>query len=141
MPKKLLLVVDPQNDFVDPHGSLYVQDGNLAVGELIKFITNGIDDSTDIVLTQDTHFSYNLGHECFWDSNRPLDPFTKITAEDIETGQVVPKSTDLLEDWRKSTIIQAAQEQGGITIWPEHCIYGTWGWAFPDSLIKAINDK
>ena len=54
-PKTALLVVDVQNDFADPEGSLYVQGGE----EVIRFINEKIGDAVDggstVVYSQDWH--------------------------------------------------------------------------------------
>lgn len=140
MPKKLLLIVDPQNDFVDPKGSLYVNGGDKAVENIISFVKNTKED-IDIILTQDSHYRYNLGHACFWKTEDKLQEFQKIMAEDIEKGRCVPCFGNNADSGHTELLVNQAKSNGGITIWPEHCILGSWGWAFPDSLIKALNDR
>lgn len=50
-----LLVVDVQNDFADPHGSLYVADGEQVVDVVNAEVARAIDAGSPIVYTQDWH--------------------------------------------------------------------------------------
>lgn len=50
-----LIVVDVQNDFADPAGSLYVQDGEAVVAPLSEEIDAARDAGATVVLTQDWH--------------------------------------------------------------------------------------
>ena len=50
-----LIVVDVQNDFVDPHGSLYVQDAQSVVPNINRMISNARSDGRLVVYTQDWH--------------------------------------------------------------------------------------
>jgi nicotinamidase/pyrazinamidase len=50
-----LVVVDMQNDFADPAGSLYVQGGEVVVGRVNELITAADGAGSTIVYTQDWH--------------------------------------------------------------------------------------
>ena len=50
--KKCLVIVDPQNDFLNPQGSLYVKNNDLAT-EIYKYATNNEYDA--ILITLDCH--------------------------------------------------------------------------------------
>ena len=52
---KALIVVDVQNDFVDPAGNLYVADAPNVVPNINRMIVAALDESRLIVYTQDWH--------------------------------------------------------------------------------------
>jgi len=54
--KKVLLLVDPLNDFIDKNGSLYVKDGE----QIIPYINGIMGDFEEVILIQDWH-PYNHG--------------------------------------------------------------------------------
>ena len=53
--KTALIVVDVQNDFADPDGSLYVRDGDEAIPFINEQITRARDAGALVVYTQDWH--------------------------------------------------------------------------------------
>lgn len=129
--KKVLFIIDPQNDFVDPRGSLYIPGAEIAVDEICKVIES--ENPSKIVITQDTHQAYHIGHPGYWKENPT--PFTKITIDDIKLGKFKPSHY-----YSGSSIINYFHKLPNNThiVWPEHCIEGSWGWAFPDKLIAAL---
>ncbi len=134
--KNLLLLIDPQNDFTDPKGSLYVPGSEQAISNICKFIYSR--KPTDILISQDTHQKFNIGFPLFWDKEE-LKPFDKIKIQDILNEKIKP--TKIREEWEDDFKRQFKNyENPELTIWPYHCIEGSWGWCFPDSLVKALND-
>ena len=55
MQNTALIVVDVQNDFVDPRGSLYVQDAQSVVPNINRMISDARSEGRLIVYTQDWH--------------------------------------------------------------------------------------
>lgn len=129
---KLLLIIDPQNDFVDRKGSLYVPGSQKAIKNICEFIkTRRID---NILLSQDTHQKYNICFPDFW-NNPDLKPFDKIPADSVRDGLISPKNPELQKnDWWKKYISR------DITLWPYHCIEGSWGCCFPNILIDTLGE-
>lgn len=133
--KTLLLIIDPQNDFVDSKGSLYVNGAEEAISNICKFIYTQKPD--DILISQDTHQKFNIGFPLFW--NYELKPFDKIKISDILEDKIKP--IKLRNEWKNDFKRQfKGKEDGELTIWPYHCIEGSCGWCFPNSLISALND-
>ena len=102
MKRKVLIVVDPQNDFCDPKGSLYV-----AGSEGIFDKVNALLDSDEFalkVITQDWH---PKGHVSFA-STHGAELFTQ---KETLQGTGSPKGTKTIKQ----------------TMWPDHCVEGTWG--------------
>lgn len=129
----LLLIIDPHNDFVDPSGSLYIPGAEKGIENIVKLIRERSDLFTDIAVTMDTHHKYHIAHPAFWNP-RP-EPFTQISVEDLET-KYAPVQDEYLEYCR--TYLKSLP--GPLTIWPEHCLFGSKGWALPDNLISALHD-
>ena len=133
--KTLLLIIDPQNDFVDSKGSLYVNGAEEAISNICNFIYTQKPD--DILISQDTHQKFNIGFPLFW--NYELKPLDKIKISDILEDKIKP--IKLRNEWESDFKKQfKGKEDGELTIWPYHCIEGSWGWCFPDPLISALND-
>ena len=136
--KNLLLIVDPQNDFVDPKGTLYVPGSEKTIEHIRKFIKTHIQEIDEILISQDTHQAYNIGFPEFW--NIPgLKAFDKICVEDILSGKCKPHN---LDPARKDAFLTQFRKYRGteLTVWPHHCIEGTWGCCFPDTLNDALGE-
>ena len=138
--KRLLLIIDPQNDFVDSKGSLYVPEAETAIGKIVEYIKTNGRNIDDIAITQDTHHKYHIAHPAYW-SPRP-EPFTQIAVEDYKAGKyypiLYPPTMDKPVD--PFTIQYLESLPGPLTIWPEHCLLGSWGYASPTPLVDAIQD-
>ena len=138
--KRLLLIIDPQNDFVDSKGSLYVPDAEKAVEAIAEYIKSNGKNLDDIAITQDTHHRYHIAHPAYWNSHPAA--FSKVSVEDYKAGKIwpvlYPPTIDKPVD--PFTLRYLESLQGPLTIWPEHCLLGSWGWAFPDSLVNAVHD-
>jgi len=135
MKKSILIVIDPQNDFVDPKGSLFVPGAPKAIEYICKFIYQR--KPTDILISQDTHQKFSIGFPLFWD--RELKGFDKIKVSDILEDRIRP--IKIREGWEYEFKRQfKGKENQELTIWPYHCIDGSWGWCFPESLVGALND-
>lgn len=137
--KNLLVIIDPQNDFVDPKGSLYVPGAERAIEEIIKFVKERGDQIDEIFVTQDSHFKFHIGHSCFW--NGDPDPFTTITVKDIRSGKYTPKDVENW-CWIDAMLGDERCNEGEVIaqIWPEHCIIGTWGHALPENLLQTLHE-
>lgn len=141
--KDILFLIDPQNDFVDPeNGKLYINGAEKAIKELCKWIGSNRENLARIIITQDSHMSYHIGHGAFW-KEYPSQG-TIITYEDVIYGKYNPSVplSEYGEEINEDILdyFQILKEKGLVhRIWPEHCIKGSWGWCFPDSLVEAIN--
>ena len=137
MSRNLLIIIDPQNDFVDPKGSMYIPGSEEAINNISNWILDNKSMITDIVVTQDTHRSYHIGHSVYW--KELPNNYSTISSVDFESGKYTTlnpsvSKTDLLNYLKKV-------EERGLkhTIWPEHCIAGSWGWCFPEILVRSLN--
>lgn len=118
--KNLLLIIDPQNDFVDPKGSLYVPGAEKQIKNICKLLKSNIE-ITDIVISQDSHIPIHCSFSEGWD----------------EKWEIGTQVTEELAKSNPATLV-GIRKNGPITIWPKHCIMGDWGYELPIDLEKAI---
>lgn len=142
-----LVVIDPQNDFMDilakgndpvglalPDGTQFrstlpvpnALDDMEHVSDLVKRIGNRLN---DIHVTLDSHRVVDVAHPAFWrdaDGNRP-NPFTMIANADIKSGMWRPRNEAFRKRMEDYTASLEAAGKFVLMIWPEHCIIGSWG--------------
>lgn len=145
--KAHLVIIDPQNDFMDiianpgdpvgltlPDGTQFRSTlpvpGALAdmgrVAGMVKRIGKRLE---DIHVTLDSHRVIDVAHPGFWrdsNGNRPA-PFTMITSDDIKAGIWSPRSQAYRQRMLDYTEALAAAGKFILMIWPEHCLIGSWG--------------
>lgn len=124
-----LLIIDPQQDFCDPKGSLYVNGASDDIARLAAFVKKNQSKLFDIHVTLDSHHLFQVFHPLFWRNvagDHPA-PFTRITEDDINKGAwtpVVPGMRDRMINYVKGL---AANGRYQLIIWPPHCLIGSWG--------------
>jgi len=142
-----LLIIDPQVDFCDPTGSLFVPGADedmVRLAELIKRLGKKI---TQIHTTLDSHRSIDVAHPIFWmdsNGNHP-NPFTLINEEDVVNGTWTTTNPGMRQrgiDYVKSL---KANNRYVLCIWPPHCIIGSRGHSITpcvsDALIEWENNN
>ena len=138
MKKVALLIIDGQFDFCDPRGSLFVAGADADMVRVGEFISKHESKIDFIGLTMDSHQVNDISHPSFWvdkDGNYP-NIFTIITLDDVMEGKWTPRfapneAVKYIEDLEK-------QGEFPHCIWPEHCIIGTQGASFVDSIMLPI---
>ena len=139
MAKKVaVLIIDGQFDFCDPRGSLYVSGAEEDMVRVGNFITKNEKKIDFIGLTMDSHQVNDISHPSCWvdkDGNFP-NPFTAITTNDVLTGVWSPRFAPN----EAIKYVEELEKQGEFPhlIWPEHCIIGTKGASFVDSIMLPI---
>ena len=127
--KKLeFLIVDPQNDFCDPNGALYVPgavEDSKRLAETIKRLRNKI---SHISVTLDTHRLVDIAHPIFWvdSKGRHPEPFTLITRDDLKKGLWRTTVPDHMERAVRYVDELAKNDRYVLCIWPPHCLIGSW---------------
>lgn len=133
-----LLLIDPQNDFCNPGGALFVPDADEDMNRVARLIGRLGAELHDIVFTLDSHVKRAIFHPDWFvgqHGERPA-PFTQIKADDLKAGRwkasVFPQRT--LE------YLEKLEQQGEFshTVWPEHCLVGTEGCAVYPPVMQAI---
>lgn len=137
-----LLIIDPQNDFCDPKGSLFVPGADEDIKRLAKMIARLSVKLDDIHVTLDSHRKVDISHPIWWrgSSGAHPPPFTLIAASDVADGRW---STTMPSFHRRSLDYLRALETAGRyphTIWPEHCLIGDAGHNVAPVLAAAIHD-
>ena len=140
--KMNLLIIDPQNDFVDPRGSLCVPGADRDMDRLADFLNRWGDEIDDIHVTLDSHREVDIAHPIFWvDSagNHPQ-PFTTVTIDDLNQGRWKTR----MPGWNKRAgdYLRQLEADGRyqLMIWPPHCIIGSWGHAIYQNLSDELRN-
>ncbi|MHC2250956.1 nicotinamidase/pyrazinamidase [Bradyrhizobium embrapense] len=138
-----LVIIDPQNDFMDIAGAALPVSGSqsdmIRVADMVRRIGRRLN---DIHVTLDSHRVIDVAHPGFWrgaDGKHPA-PFTMITNADIKSGMWEPRNQSLR---RRMLDYTAALEAAGkfvLMIWPEHCVIGSWGHNVVDDLRLVLAD-
>ncbi len=122
----ILLTIDPQIDFCDPKGALYVQGADQDVKRLSKMVIENLPQIAMINVTIDSHHYVHIAHPVWWvdaKGNHP-DPFTVISVEEVENGTYRaynPKMQDWSLDYVKSLF---DNKRYVLCVWPPHCLIG-----------------
>ena len=132
----LLLIIDPQHDFVDKLGKLYVEGAEKAIDNITQFLIKNMNCFKDIVITQDTHQRFHISSQFFW--NERTKQGTIITKEDIKSCKYTPIATRDEIDY--DLMFEGINKYGPIIIWPLHCLEGTNGHAIPLKLMREVNN-
>src|SRR5687767_13261565 len=87
-----LVVIDPQVDFCDPSGALYVPGAGEDIRRLAEMVRRVAPKLADIHVTLDSHRLIDIAHPVFWkdSSGGHPAPFTIISAADVEEGRWTP---------------------------------------------------
>jgi nicotinamidase-related amidase len=121
-----LLVIDPQNDFCDPNGSLYVKGAEDDINRLAKMTERLKGKIADIHVTLDSHRVLDVSHPGWWkdSAGKAPSPFTVITAADLTDGRW---TTAMPGAYQRTLKYLQALESGKRyphVVWPVHCLIG-----------------
>lgn len=140
--KTFLLIVDPQNDFCDPKGALFVPGANQDVLHLASMIKKHRENIDHIEVSLDTHHWIHIAHPFFWkdSNNKQPEPFTQIYPQDVEGFSPkwrarCPNYVDYAINYVKKL---HQEKRYTLTIWPPHCLIGTWGHNIAPALVDAL---
>ncbi|MBI4142845.1 nicotinamidase, partial [Candidatus Uhrbacteria bacterium] len=158
--------IDVQKDFCFPDGTLYVA-GRSGTGAMddsarfAEFLYREADVITDITMTMDTHFAFQIFFASFW-VNEGGDPLTPHTLIDVDAeGRIVNRSlagkvlhanvrpNPAMCAWlggdyawltKQAKFYCEELKRGGkytLYLWPFHCILGTDGHALVGAIAEA----
>lgn len=143
MPLKIdLVIIDPQKDFCDPNGSLFVPGAQEDMKRLSSLVGRLKNKLNDIHVTLDSHRKVDISHPIWWknSSGSHPSPFSVITAADVESGTW---TTSQPSAYKRSLAYLRALEASGRyphVIWPYHCLIGDEGHSVVTELSAAIHD-
>jgi len=136
-----LLIIDPQNDFVEPGHALTIPGAAQDMERLSKLIQNHSDDIDNIHVTMDTHRLMHIASPAFWlDMNgHGPKPFSTITAWDVAAKKWNARNSIYAS--KAYSYLQDLEVLGKThTIWPPHCLIGTYGHAVYAGLTTALHN-
>lgn len=137
-----LVVIDPQNDFCNPNGSLFVPGADKDIDRLAVMVKRLKGKLDDIHVTLDSHRKVDISHPMWWKDSSGKRPgaFTLITAADVKAG----RWDTYLPSFRARSLayLEALETRGRYlhTIWPEHCLIGDEGHNVHPTLAAAIHE-
>lgn len=141
MAKKVhLVIIDPQVDFCDPSGALYVGGAEADIARLAQMVRRLTPKLDDIHVTLDSHRLIDVAHPIFWKSSdgRHPSPFTIITAQDVESGRWSPTLPGLYRRMLEYVRSLEANGRYPLCIWPPHCLIGSPGHCVMPGLRDAL---
>lgn len=153
-----LIVIDGQVDFCDvgpgqnENGTLAVPGASLAMKRLRDMIKQEYKKIDDLHVTFDCHFHHHVAHPRMWvdsNNNNPQPLVTQIKLHDVVSSNPIwfssnPIWQSKLEEYLK-LLSDRNDERENLgfpriehTIWPEHCIPDTPGFALHSHLREAV---
>lgn len=140
--KQTLLIIDPQIDFCDPAGALYVPNAEHDMRRLAQMIQRVHHRLDEIHVTLDSHHFVHIANPIFWQDNSGQHPapFTQISVAQVEAGSWQATKPE----WQEQAVNYVRQlAQNGryqLTIWPPHCLIGSRGHAVAPELFAALQE-
>ena len=149
-----LLIIDPQVDFCDPAGNLFVPGADKDCERLTAMINRISKKVSDIHVTLDTHHRFDIAHPAFWinDKGQHPTPFTVITYDDLKNGvwkAAVPAFQNAkafyaaykrdhfgAEEYVKSL---SDNHRYALCVWPPHCLIGHPGHNVSPNVLAALD--
>ncbi len=138
--QRLLVIIDPQNDFMrspEHEGSLAIDEAYADMERLVRYLER--ETPEQILVTLDSHTVDHIAHARWWtdaDGNHP-DPFTVISVEDVVTERWRGRDPEHSLWYVKQLAKQGNYE---LIIWPDHCVMGTKGHQVVNILAQALHD-
>nr|WP_298726490.1 cysteine hydrolase family protein [uncultured Steroidobacter sp.] len=137
-----LLIIDPQNDFCDRQGTLFVPGAAEDMQRLAGFVHSARSQLGEIVVTMDSHPSVAIERPTFWRraDGQPVAPFTQITHAQVAAGEYAPIDASLRGE--VLSYLQALEAQGRykLMVWPVHCVIGAWGHNIHGPVFDAVGE-
>lgn len=134
-----LVTIDPQHDFCDPSGALYVKGAEKDSERLKTMIEKHGSRLADWHTTADQHHLLDIAHPFAWidkNGNHP-NPFTVIDVDAVKSKQW----TLTTEPWNGYALeyVTKLKEQGrfSLMIWPPHCLILSPGAALHAPVLEA----
>jgi nicotinamidase-related amidase len=137
--KIALFMIDVQNSFTDPQGSLFVPGAVEDNINITKFIYRNINKITSCIASMDSHLPYQIFTPLWWIDNttkKHPEPFTLISTDDIKKG----KYSAIFQPQDSLAYCEELEKQGKkiLTIWPIHTMIGSISHSLNSSVYEAI---
>ena len=134
----LLLIIDPQIDFTDKHGSLYVEGAETGIQNICKFIDGHRKEISSIICTSDSHYPNSIFNNGGWRTKDGKIPvmYTSISSDQVKEGVYIPMATT--KEYAIKYLLELEKQGKQHIVWPAHCLVGSKGQSFPDPLIWSL---
>jgi nicotinamidase-related amidase len=134
-----LFMIDAQNSFTDPQGSLFVPGAVEDNINITKFLYRNIDKITSCIASLDSHLPYQIFTPLWWiekETRKHPEPFTLISADDVKNGKYLP----IFQPQESLTYCEELEKQGKkiLTIWPFHTMVGSISHSLNSAVYEAI---
>ncbi len=138
--KTELLIIDPQIDFCDPQGALFVDGADKDMERLAGFINDHGDKINNIHVTMDSHHKLDVAHPIFWRNGQGENPahYTIISSQDVKDGTWQPVFPKLIKQMISYTESLEKSGRYPLCIWPPHCLIGSKGHGVFPILFEAL---
>jgi nicotinamidase-related amidase len=136
-----LLIIDPQNDFLDIEGAaLPVPGANADMTRLAAWLQQHRAAVQAITVTLDSHPSVGIERTSFWlqADGSAAAPFSVVTAAALRAGQWRPRDAARTAEALAYLEALEAPGQRQLVVWPVHCVLGTWGHNIHTGLARSI---
>lgn len=134
----ILLLVDPQVDFIHTDGALSVPGAVEDARRTIEWLYAHTQSLTAIAASLDSHIPTQIFYPTWWitaEGAHP-DPFTAITGADVDSGRWQPVYEP---EWSRHYVHTLEQQaKKALMIWPYHTMLGTPGHSITPALYEAI---
>jgi len=137
----LLVIIDPQEDFHPPNGSLGVPGADKDAKRIVDFLNTHEGKIDHIAITLDSHQMTHIANPCYWVNEKGENPppFTNITAKNVQSGVWKASNPDN-QKWALEYVTKLEQSGKFVhVIWPYHCIIGTPGHCVQKDIRNAVN--
>lgn len=137
-PTTLLLLVDPQIDFIHTDGALSVPGAVEDTRRTIEWLFTHAGRITTIAASLDSHIPLQIFYPTWWrdPEGQPPEPYTTITRDQVEAGAWRPTR---LPEWSSAYVRRLeTQSKKQLMIWPYHTMLGTPGHNLTPALYEAI---
>ena len=135
-----LLIIDGQYDFVNKNGSLSVPGAQEDMERLSLFIDRVGHKLDDIHATLDSHHLVHIANPIFWKDSHGdhPNPFTIITAKDVESGKWMATSPAFQRWCLEYTAQLEKNGKYSLMVYPPHCVIGSVGHSVDQTLFKSL---
>ncbi|MBU3737536.1 MAG: cysteine hydrolase [Rhodoferax sp.] len=138
-----LLIIDPQNDFMDlPGAALPVPGATADMDRLARWLQQEAEAVQSVTVTLDSHPSLAVERTPFWldEQGAEVPAFTVIRAAHVRAGRWRPRHAACLAE--VLVYLDALESQGRhqLIVWPVHCVLGTWGHNLHAGLAASLAD-
>lgn len=138
--KRNLLLIDPQNDFCETNGSLFVKGADRDMKNLTAFVRKNADKFENIFVTMDLHHPFSIFFPSFWidaEGNHPK-PGTIIKHADVLAKKWMVADKYKEKDAITYLVRLEENKKHELCIWPLHCLIGDPGSNIQFDLLPAL---